>query len=144
MLAERDRKILEEFIRLRFGGYTFLQIKEKLSEYNLSDYEIQKYHYKAGEKVREIQENEVLNTRVLHAQRYEILYDWFIENDFDKEAIKMLENIERLVGLGNDHIGISIQNMIEKKPEKISLYKWENLTEKEHDRMKQLYEKVKK
>lgn len=136
-------EILELVIKLRLQGKTREQIGQELSEYKLSDYELQKYHWEAGDKIRDIQENEVLNTRVLHAQRYEILYKWFLEHDFDKEAIKMLENIERLLGLHSSTISLSIHNLVEKK-QSTNIYNWQNLTEKEHKRLTELIEKSKK
>jgi hypothetical protein len=139
-----DHDVLELFIKLRLQGLSKNQIVTQLAEHNLSEYESQKYHHNAGEKIRDIQENEVLNTRVLHAQRFEMLYEWFLEHDFDNEAMKMMENIEELLGLGSNTIGLSIHNLVEKKPQKVNIYNWENLTENEHNRLKMLVDKCKK
>jgi len=142
MANVKDPDLLEKFIKLRLTGYNLEQIKSQLSNESISDFEFQKYHHEAGARIRYIQENEVLNTRVLHAQRYEMLYDWFIENDFDKEAMKMLENVERLLGLHSNTIGLSIHNLVEKKPQKANIYDWHKLNEQEHNRLKVLVEKA--
>lgn len=132
--------ILGDIIKLRLQGYTRDQIAQLKPE--LSNYEVSKYHHEAGEKIRDIQENEVLSTRVTHAQRYNLLYEWFIENDFDDYALKMLEAIEKLLGLHSNTIGLSIHNMIQGTPEKVSLYKRENLTDIEFDRLRELMQKA--
>ena len=135
-------ELLDNMIDLRLKGFTFDQTKDALSEYKLSFSQHQSLHHKAGEKIREIQENEVLDTRVLHAQRYEILYDWFIENDFDNNAMKMLENVERLIGLHSNKIGLSIHNLVEKTPQKSNIYDYRKLTDDEHNRLRKLIEKA--
>jgi hypothetical protein len=131
---------LEEIIKLRLQGLTSLQIKEN-SFQELSQYDFDKLFWQAGERIRDISDNEVLSTRVLHAQRYQFLYDWFLENDFDTNAMKMLENIERLLGLHSNQIGLSIHNMIEKKVDTSNIYNYNNLTDSEHKRLKQLWQK---
>lgn len=131
---------LEEVIKLRLQGLSSLQIKQDHCQ-DLHQYEFDKLFHKAGERIREINDNEVLSTRVLHAQRYEMLYEWFEENDFDTNAMKMLENIERLLGLSSNTIGLSIHNMIEKKDTKTNLYNYNNLTDSEHSRLTELWQK---
>lgn len=133
--------ILDKFIRLRLQGLTQEDIQNQLNELSLSQSQYKKYHHEAGIRIRDIQENEVLSTRVLHAQRYEILYEWFLENDFDKEAMRMLENVERLCGMHSNTIGLSISNLVEKKHQKANIYDFKNLTESEHSRLKELIEK---
>jgi hypothetical protein len=110
----------------------------------MNQYEFDNLFFRAGERIREINENEVLSTRVLHAQRYEVLYNWFLENNFDVNAMKMLESIERLLGLHSASIGVSINNLIEKKTEKVNIYDYKNLTDTEHNRLKELWRKGEK
>ena len=138
----REPEILEKFIKLRLQGLSQEQIKGQLSEFDLTDNQYVRYHHQAGVRIRDIQENEVLNTRVLHASRYELLYEWFIEKDFDNFAMKMLENIERLCGLHSNSIGLSIHNLVENKPQKVNLYKKENLTDSEYNRLQILMKKA--
>ncbi len=136
-----EPEIIGEFITLRLKGYSKNQIQTALADKGFTDYEYYKYHAEAGERIRYIQENEVLDTRVLHAQRYEFLYEWFLENDFDDYAMKMLEAIEKLLGIHANTIGLSIHNLVQGKEQKVSLYKIENLTDKEYSRLKELVDK---
>ena len=64
-----------------------------------------------------------------------------LENDFDTNAMKMLENSERLLGLHSNSIGLNIHNMIEKKQEPSNIYNYKNLTDREHKRLEELWKK---
>lgn len=133
-------KLLEEVIKFRLQGLTSLQIKENHYP-QLSQQEFDYLFIQAGDRIREINDNEVLSTRVLHNQRYEMLYDWFLENDFDTNAMKMLENSERLLGLHSNSVGLNIHNLVEKKQDNVNIYNYKNLTDSEHGRLKELWEK---
>ena len=133
-------KLLEEVIKFRLQGLTSLQIKENHYP-QLSQQEFDYLFIQAGDRIREINDNEVLSTRVLHNQRYEMLYDWFLENDFDTNAMKMLENSERLLGLHSNSVGLNINNLVEKKQDNVNIYNYKNLTDSEHGRLKELWEK---
>jgi hypothetical protein len=140
-----DKKTrLGEIIKLRLEGLSAIQVKDRLEVDDISDSTFYSNYYEAGEKIRDIQENEVLSTRVLHAQRYELLYEWFFENDFDREAIKMLENVERLLGLHSNSVNLSIHNLFQKKTGKANIYNYKNLSEVEMSRLQFLVEKAKK
>ncbi len=133
---------IEQIISHRLEGLSSAQIKEASPELaSLSDQQFSLYHWQAGNKIREIQESEVLSTRVLHAQRYELLYQWFLEHDFDNYAMKMLEASERLLGLHSNTVGISIHNLIEKKKTP-NIYDHSKLTDVELIRLKSLLEKA--
>lgn len=132
---------IDQIIQLRLQGLSAKQSLDRLD--GLDEVVFYNYYQEAGEKIREAQENDVLSTRVLHAQRYEWFYEWFEENDFDKYALKTLTCIERLLGLHSNTIGFSIHNLIEKKEDKPNIYDYTKLTDEELKRLEYLVNKCK-
>lgn len=137
-------KRVNEVIRLKLQGKKYKEIENYITTaYDVTTHTVAKDVEIAKKKIKELLSKELVHVRTIHADRYYFFYDQFEKWGYDKYAMDALANVERLMGLGSPLIGISIDNMIERK-KKPNLYDYTKLSKEEMTRLKELVDKCKK
>lgn len=137
-------KRVAEIAQLKLQGKSIKDIEKYMTiTYEISEYVFRQYLEKARDRVRELLNKDLVNVRVVHADRYEWFYNTLYDWGFDKYAMEALGNVERLLGWHSNSIAISIDNLVQKKKQP-NLYDYTKLSVQELKRLKQLVDKCKK
>lgn len=137
-------EIITEIIRRKLGGDTLSTIIKDLSlQFNTSRMNIGIYLPEAANQIKQRAALIIEDVLELHLNRYEKLYKWLSEKGFIRNAVKVLKAKEALMGVGNDIVGVQINNFMGDIRANFSSHDISKLDKKQRMKLLELYKKLK-
>lgn len=104
---------------LKLSGHTYNEIISLVSsKFGMSAMGIALLFNEALEEIRKQAKEILKDTIISHSDRYENIYRWFIENGYDKLALKVLERRERIHALHGEEVNQMISSFVSTNGEK--------------------------